>query len=141
MEGKLKAAYVDPRDVGSAAAAILLQPSDVVKKFLAARIIEVHGPELVNFQDKAAALSKACGYPIRLNTVPPLAWRDTLVSYGLSKLFATSFLHTVLIADGAEPPARPMVDKSSDLLLTIWKPKYNLEAWANSAHVQAAFRK
>ena len=41
---------LDPRDVGAAAAAILLQPTAGLAPFLAKRVIEVHGPSKVNFE-------------------------------------------------------------------------------------------
>ncbi len=82
---------VDPRDVATAAVTILLQPLDVFNQVLASRSIEVHGPTLISFTDKAAALSEAVGYTVKLNTIPAAHWIDTLVSYGMSRHFATSF--------------------------------------------------
>ena len=44
---------VDPRDVASAAATILMLPTDQFAVFLAARNIEVHGPAAVSFEEQA----------------------------------------------------------------------------------------
>ena len=114
----------------------------MVAAFLEQGRVEVHGPSLTSFQEQAAVLSKSLGYPIRINTVPAGAWAQALMGFGLTKLFAYSFLHTVQMADGAIPPERPIRTQSSALLLaTGWHAKYDVHTWAVSAHVQAAFRK
>lgn len=141
-EGKLKSAYIDPRDIGSAAALILTSSADELSSFIAARRLEVHGPALVSFQDKAAALSKAVGYPIKINTIPAAAWIEVVKGFGMTDLFAKSFCDTVQVCGGEKPPPSPGCNTSSGILLAAgWKPKYDLEAWANSDHVLAAFKK
>ena len=46
-----KCAYVDPRDVASAAATILMLPGDLLATFVAAQSIEVHGPKMLNLAE------------------------------------------------------------------------------------------
>jgi len=122
-----------------------LQSSDVFQQFLQARIVEIHGPSPVNFLEKIAAISKVAGYPIRLNTITEEQFVKTLVSYGVTKLMARSFAHTVMICGGDMPSEAPNQynpqETSQVLLATGWKPKYDLDAWVNSEHVAAAFRK
>ena len=88
-------AMIDTRDVAGAATAILLANKDKLAEFLALGRVQLHGPELKTFADKAAALSKACGKEIAVNTVPPDAWVAAMVGYGLLEDFARSFKDTV----------------------------------------------
>ncbi len=139
---------IDPRDVGSAAAAILTQPTAGLAVFIAKRNIEVHGPAPANFADKAAALSAAVGYDIKIKQVPLEAWVQAMQGYGLPRVWATSFAETVLQADGVVPPGYPApkagepsmgsLDTSPELL-AIWKPQFTVQDWASSAEVKAAF--
>jgi hypothetical protein len=139
--------FIDPRDVGSAAAAILSLPPAALAPFIAKRNLEVHGPAPVNFADKAAALSAAVGYEIKVNEVPVEAWVAGLQSYGLPRVWATSFAETVQQADGVNPAGYPPAEAgkgfegldSSPELLAIWKPAYTVNDWASSAEVKAAF--
>merc|ERR1711871_1759430 len=121
--------FIDTRDVGAAAAAILTSNSETFKKFIAAGKIEIHGPESTSFQEQIAKLSKAVGYDIKINTVPGSAWVGALMGFGMSKLFANSFLDTVEICDSKRTPYQPMVQKTSELLLSIYKPKYTVDDW------------
>ena len=86
---------IDTRDVAGAATAILLANKDKLAEFLALGRVQLHGPELKTFADKAAALSKACGKEIAVNAVPPDAWVAAMVGYGLLEDFARSFKDTV----------------------------------------------
>jgi len=140
--GEGKRAFIDPRDIGSAAAHILLQPQDMIEAFLDQRKIELHGPGLTSIKEQLEQLSKAVGYPIKLNTIDGTEWAKIMQSFGLSKLFSVSFLHTVEILEGVRESTAPMGTKSSALMYaTGWKPEYDIEAWCNSEHVLAAFRK
>ncbi len=85
---------IDPRDVGTAAAAILRLPAAGLAPFLAARKIEVKGATRANFADVAAALSKAVGYEITVQQVPRDAWASALMGFGVPRVFAMSFLET-----------------------------------------------
>ena len=125
--------FIDPEDVGSAAAAILTLPSAGLAEFLALRDVEVHGPQKVSFADVARELSAAVGYSIALKQVPSGAWTDTLISYGVPKVFARSFCNTVEKADAG------FAAESSPLLLKIWQPKSTVAAWASS--VKGVFAK
>ena len=143
-DGPRKSAFIDTKDVAAAAAAILTLPSAELAPFIAKRDIEVHGPTPCNFADVAAALSRATGREIKINAVPRDAWVNTLVGYGLKRVFATSFLETIEQADGVLPKGYPAdtIDKIGELrtspeLLRIWAPKVTLDAWAES--VKAAF--
>jgi uncharacterized protein YbjT (DUF2867 family) len=142
-----KSRFIDPRDVGGAAAAILTLSSSALLPFIEKRNIEVHGPTLVNLSEKAAALSLAVGYKIEINQVPVEAWVATLHSYGLPRVWATSFAETVLQVDGVTPKGYPSPTKGNTMesldtspeLLAIWKPEYTIHDWANSNEVKAAF--
>lgn len=82
--------------------------------------------------------------------MPVEAWVATLQSYGLPRVWATSFAETVLQADGVTPKGYPApkagdatmegLDTSPELL-AIWKPAHSVQDWANSAEVKAAFAK
>ena len=142
-----KITMIDPRDVGTAAAAILLQPAAGLAPFLAKRVIEVHGPSKVNFADVAAALSKVAGYPISINTVPREPWAATLMSYGIPRVFAMSFLETVEQAAGVVPAGYEAYGKpvwcsetSPELLAIGWKAK-TLEEWAGASETKAVWAK
>jgi uncharacterized protein YbjT (DUF2867 family) len=136
-------AMIDTRDVGSAAATILLLDESHIKLFLKARKIELHGPEMHTFQDVAATLSKTAGHEIKIHEVPAMAWRDTLVGYGMSKIFANSFVHTVYAAaDDDYKTMSPRVNTSSPLLASInWHAKHTLDDWASQTYVVNAFKK
>jgi uncharacterized protein YbjT (DUF2867 family) len=123
-------AVIDPRDVGAAGATILLQPKDVVDKFLAAGYVEIHGPEPKTYADHAAAISAVIGKEITINTVPEEAWVSALVSVGLTEYFSRSFKDTVMIAAGAKPQAREMGQQTTPLLASVWSPKVTLADWA-----------
>jgi hypothetical protein len=82
---------IDPRDLASAAAHILKLPGDLLATFVAAQIIEVHGKESLNLADNVEALSKAVGYPIKINVVSFEDWVDTMVSRGRTLLPFSSF--------------------------------------------------
>lgn len=141
VSGDGKSAFIDTRDVGNAAAEILTSADDIFKKFIAAGKIEIHGPELTSFQEQLAKMSKSVGYDIKINKVPGEAWVGALCGFGMSKLFATSFLDTVEICDGKRKPYQPIEQKSSDLLLSIYKPKFTVDDWLKQPHVQGALKK
>lgn len=81
--------------MAGAAVAILLQPKAKLDEFLAAGRVQVHGPELLSFGDKALALSKATGKEIVVNSIPPDQWIAAMVGFGLTERFASSFADTV----------------------------------------------
>jgi len=141
--GGFKIAFVDPRDVGSAAAAILSLPSDELTIFLAARKIEIHGPKLTCWDEQLAALSKAVGYEIKLNQVPGPAWVKAMMGFGMSRVFANSFCGTIQTCGGIkEPFSGVFPQKNSGILLaTGWKPKHDDASWVQSPKVLAAFTK
>jgi uncharacterized protein YbjT (DUF2867 family) len=140
---------IDPRDVGTAAAAILLAPAAGLAPLLAKRKLEVKGVSRVNFADVAAALSKAVGYEIALNPVPRDAWAQTLMGYGVPRVFAMSFLETYEQMDGVVPAgyegygadlfAWPQ-ESSAELLALGWSAK-TVEAWAAAPETLALYRK
>ena len=138
---------IDPRDVGAAAAAILLQPAAGLAPFLAKRVIEVHGPSKANFAAVVSALGKAAGYPIAINKVPRDAWAAALQGFGVPRVFAASFLETVEQADGVVPPGYEAYGKpvwvcetSPELLAIGWKAK-TLEEWAGASETKAVWAK
>ena len=144
-----KLTMIDPRDVGLAAAAILQLPVAGLAPFLAARKIEVKGSSRVNFADVASALSKAVGYDIAVSHVPRAAWTKTLESYGVLRVFATSFCETYEQMDGVTPPGyegygaglfKWTSATSPELLAIGWKAK-SVEEWANDVRTKAIFSK
>ena len=142
-----KMTMIDPRDVGLAVAAILKQPVAGLAPFLAKRVIEVHGPSKANFNDLAAVLSKTFGYSITINKVPREAWAAVLMSYGVPRVFAMSFLETVEQADGVVPPGYEAYgppkwnnETSPELLAIGWKAK-TIEEWAAEPETKAVWSK
>jgi NAD(P)H dehydrogenase (quinone) len=144
--------FIDPRDVGDAATTILTLPSDELKPFLAKKKIEVHGPSPCNYAEKVATLSKAVGYPIEIQEVPREAYISTLMSFGIPRVFASSYTETIEQIDGIVPPGyegygpdggRPKWAKKeiSPELAKYWKPKYTVDDWASSDATLAAFAK
>jgi uncharacterized protein YbjT (DUF2867 family) len=140
--------FIDPRDVGDAAATILTLPTDELKPFLEKKKIEIHGPAALNYSDVAAALTKAVGYPIAVQQVPREAFISVLMGFGIPRVFASSYVETMEEVDGIIPPGYPSilgtdweVANSSPELLAVWQPKYTVDDWANSEDVKAAFGK
>lgn len=138
-----KVGMIAPDDVGSACAHLLTLPLADLQPVLAAKNVELHGPELVNFQDCVDAISKSVGYEIKINPVDPAAWAGGLMSMGIPRVFANSFLETVqVVADPsiALPHTAPQV--TSDVLLESgWKGGITLEEWANSPLVKGALKR
>lgn len=141
---------IDPADVGTAAAAILQLPAPALAPFLAARRIEVKGASCVNFEDVAAALSKAVGYSIALQPVPGEAFVGVLMGFGIPRVFATSFLETYQQCDGIVPAGYEGYGAalfegfarhtSPELLAIGWKAK-TVEEWAYAPATKAVFGK
>lgn len=75
----LKSAFVDPRDVASAAATILMLPGDLLATFVAAQSIEVHGPKMLNLAENIK---------VRARGVPQLRTRRCIL------LCAHRLMHT-----------------------------------------------
>ena len=136
--------------MGLAAAAILQQPAAGLAPFLAARRLEVKGASRANFADVAAELSAAVGYPIALNPIPRGAFVATLQSFGVPRVFATSFLETYEQCAGVVPPGYEVygpellagweTETSPELLALGWRAK-TLQEWANAPATKAAFSK
>lgn len=123
-------AMVDPRDVGAAGAAILLQDSDKFAEFLKLGRVEIHGPETKNFGDQVKAIAEANGKPLELELVTPEAYTAALVGFGMSEHMAKSLTATIeKCAATQETAGRPRVEESTPLLLEIWQPKHNLASW------------
>jgi uncharacterized protein YbjT (DUF2867 family) len=140
--------FIDPRDVGDAAATILTLPLDDLKPFLEKKNIEIHGPTALNYSDVAAALTKAVGYSIVVRQIPREDFISALMGFGIPRVFASSFVETMEEVDGIIPPGYPSdlgsdweVANCSPELLAVWQPKYTVDDWANSDEVKAAFRK
>merc|ERR1712183_223245 len=138
-------AFVDARDVASAAAKILMLPGDVFSKFAEVGAIEVHGPEPVNLVENVSALSDAVGYDIALKTVPADRWIDAMVRYGIERVHAKSLCSTIQMTAGdAElEGSSELVSESSTLLkdFTGWTPQYTVNDWANSTKVLKLLKK
>jgi nucleoside-diphosphate-sugar epimerase len=146
VDGPKDVGMLDPRDVGAAAGHILMLSSEKLKPFIAKRTIELHGPSLVNFADVAAALSRAVGYTITLQSIEPDAFVKMLTGFGLPRVFATSFLETYQQVAGVVPKGYKPADRSAwpsrtDELLGMsgWLPRFDVNSWAQS--VKGAFAK
>jgi len=138
----LQSAFVDPRDVASAAATILMLPGDLLATFVAAQSIEVHGPKMLNLAENIKVLAEAVGYPIKINEAPIGAWVDAMVGYGMPRVHARAFGATVMKIDGVLPFDGPAVNTNSPLLSSVgWKPKFDVNDWVASAKVQGVFKK
>lgn len=138
-------AMIDPRDVASAAATILLLPGDQLQPFLHAKAIELHGDKFFSWKDQLAALSKAVGYEIKFNQVPTAGFVGALVGFGMPRVFAKSFAHTIEDVGGVTPSHMlwgPDPETTSPLLTALgWAPKQSLETWVSNPKVLAAFKK
>ena len=126
-------AYVDTRDIGGAAAAILLQPRATFDLLLSKRRrIEVHGPKAVTLDEQVNAIAIAAGRAVSLKVLSkPSEWGDMLKSWGVPTQFADDLVATELIAAGIEPTQRPRVTESSPELLAFWAPKHSIHDWAD----------
>ena len=141
-----RTAMVAPDDVGSACAHMLALPLAELQPFLAAKNVELHGPELVNFSDVAAAISKSVGYDIKINNVPGDAWAAGLIGMGIPRVFAHSFLETIQHVDdpgrAVVDASRPTVQETSKMLIDSgWRAHTTLEQWAGSEMVKGAYKK
>jgi len=135
-------AFVDPRDVASAAVAIIMLPGEALSEFVAEKTIEVHGPELVNFNSYINVLSDAVGYPIKLVEVPLGPWVDTMVGYGMPRVFSRSFGGTIQKCNDPSAFGLAAINTSSALLLsTGWTAQHNAASWAASPAVQSTLKK
>ncbi|KAG1669624.1 hypothetical protein FOA52_010784 [Chlamydomonas sp. UWO 241] len=125
---KRKFAMIDPRDIGSAAAAILL--SDKFAEFIAAGKVNVSGPAETNYSEQVDAINKAAGTSIQLKSCTADEYAAMLAGAGMTEHMSTSFTATVQMCAGEIPPARPYDEATSPLLLSIWKPEFDVAAWA-----------
>lgn len=128
-DGDGKLAHIDVRDLGNAAAMILL--SDRFSDFLSTGDIEVHGSETVSINETLAALSSH-GKELKLNPIPSDAWVGAMQGFGLTKLLARSLQKTFEICNGTIPPTiGSVVNTTSPLLLEIgWAPQHTIQTFA-----------
>lgn len=144
--------FIDPRDIGDAAATILTLPSADLAPLISKGRIEIHGPAPCNFAEKAAILSDAVGYKIQIQQVPREAFVQALQGAGLLRAFATSFCDTYEQIDGVVPPGYECygpdggrsswnVSETSPELAKHWTAKYTVKDWAKSDAVMSAFKK
>jgi uncharacterized protein YbjT (DUF2867 family) len=102
--------FVDPRDVASAAARILLDPDDHV-----GTTYELTGPEALGADALAAAMSQASGAPIHYVETPAAIVRAALSKLGMPAPMVTAFLdlHAVM-ASGARAPTTGDVERVTE---------------------------
>jgi len=67
---------IDPRDVGAAAAEVLMTPGHDGKTY------ELTGPDLLSYGEMVGEISRAVGQPLHYADVPPPDFRATMVSFG-----------------------------------------------------------
>jgi uncharacterized protein YbjT (DUF2867 family) len=82
-----RVAFVDPRDVGSVAAALL-----VAERLPAARTLRVTGPAAVTYEEVATALTAVLGREVRFVPVTDDAARAAMAGAGLPELLVEAFL-------------------------------------------------
>jgi uncharacterized protein YbjT (DUF2867 family) len=82
-----RVAFVDPRDVGSVAAALLS-----ADRLPEARTLRVTGPEAVTYDEVATALATVLGREVRFVPVPDDAARAAMTGAGLPELLIEAFL-------------------------------------------------
>ena len=80
--GTARVAMIDPRDVGAAAASVLVDGRHDGEALV------LTGPEAITYQQAAAALSDAAGRPVEFVDVPADAARHALVESGLPEFVA-----------------------------------------------------
>jgi uncharacterized protein YbjT (DUF2867 family) len=86
--GETRIPLVDTRDVGAAAAAVLLAPAAH-----AGRTYALTGPEAVGYAEVAAAIGRVAGRPVRYAPVSPRAYEAELVSAGVPGWRAFDLAH------------------------------------------------
>lgn len=144
--------FLDPRDLGDAAATILTLSLDDLGPLIEKGKLEIHGPAPCNYADKAAALSDAVGYKIEIQQVPREAFIKALQGFGIPRAFASSFCETYEQADGVVPPGYEgygsdggrsnwNLSETSPELTKHWTPRYTVSDWVKSDAVMAAFKK
>uniref|UniRef100_A0A7S0R9G8 NmrA-like domain-containing protein n=1 Tax=Chlamydomonas leiostraca TaxID=1034604 RepID=A0A7S0R9G8_9CHLO len=125
-----KLAMIDPRDVAGAGVVVLTAEGEQLRALLAARRLEVHGPQPVTFQEQLDAISAVTGKPLAFNYMQPDAWVQMLGSVGTPPAMAEATKETVLIMSGVKQGPKPMVNETSPTLAAIWQPKYTIADWA-----------
>ncbi len=86
-KGDLKNPHVATRDIAASGAKLLLDKSWTGKGGLA-----VLGPEDLSENEKAAILSDVLGKPIRFQSIPGSAYKDSLMGFGASEAMAQSLV-------------------------------------------------
>jgi uncharacterized protein YbjT (DUF2867 family) len=84
--GDAKVGFVDPRDVGAAAAAVLAQQDHDQ------RLYTLTGPAALTYADVAADLTEATGRPLQYVDVPEQAARQGMLDQGLPEPMADAIL-------------------------------------------------
>jgi uncharacterized protein YbjT (DUF2867 family) len=80
--GSSKTAFIDARDIGATAAAVLLTDAHD------GQALSLTGPEALTYEEAAAVLSRAAGRPIRYVNVSDAAFLDGLIAAGMPRDYA-----------------------------------------------------
>ena len=102
IDRDLKAPTCATRDIAAVAAKLLLDPSWSGQDHVA-----VLGPEDLSFNDMAAIMSNVLGKPVRFQQVPSEAFKDRMMSFGMSDAMAQGMIDMLTAKnkglDNAEP--------------------------------------
>lgn len=80
--GKSKSSFIDTRDIGEAAAKVLIEDNHLNKAYT------LTGPEALDYYEVAEIFSKALGKKIIYSNPSPLRFRKVMITRGIDKTFA-----------------------------------------------------
>jgi len=97
--GSARASFIDTRDIGAAAAAVL---TTAIGK---SGILELTGPAAITHSEIADEISTVTGEPIRFVDVPPTAFESRLLGFGVPGPTVDYLLHILAqLKDGQRAP-------------------------------------
>ena len=96
------------RHLRAAAATLLLEPS-----WRGQGSVAVLGPEDLSFNDMAQIMSEVLGKPVRFQQVPAEAYKDRMMSFGMSDAMAQGMLDMALAKDNGLDNAKPRTSENS----------------------------
>lgn len=89
-----KFAFIAASDVGEMAAAALLAKASDLKQFQNKQV-ELHGPEMLSFDEVVASIAKQAGYPLECKTISADHFANDLAKRAdWNRLEADSYTHT-----------------------------------------------
>jgi uncharacterized protein YbjT (DUF2867 family) len=116
--GAGRIAWIDPRDIGAVAAAVLADPEPP------AGALRLTGPEALGAADVAARISEAAGREVALLQPPLDTWQAEMRSSGMDPWLVESTVHLwEAVARGA------LEDVSSEVERVLGRPPRPLDDW------------